>query len=94
MNAPKRSLMTLFILALVFSVNLSVVQATDTVERSYHGQLGRSPALGGWGNGLGMLEKWCALPNFVLKSRGGSRDGRNSAVNVIRQHIETLPLEN
>jgi len=60
-NVPKKSLMTLFILALIFFINFSVAQATDTVERSYHGQLGRSP--GPWrdgGNGLGMLEKWCA----------------------------------
>ena len=42
----------------------------DTVEYSYHGQLGRSEAYGGWGNGLGMLEKWCALPNFNLKEEG------------------------
>jgi len=46
------------------------VQAKDVVERSYHGQLGRSPALGGWGNGLGMLEKWCALPNFSFEKQG------------------------
>jgi methanogenesis multiheme c-type cytochrome len=24
----------------------------------------------GWGNGLGMLEKWCALPNFNLEEQG------------------------
>ena len=70
MNVTKKSLMTLFILALIFFINFSVAQATDTVERSYHGQLGRSPALGGWGNGLGMLEKWCALPNFSFEKQG------------------------
>jgi methanogenesis multiheme c-type cytochrome len=69
-NTPRKTLMVLVILALVFFINLSVVQATDTVERSYHGQLGKSPALGGWGNGLGMLEKWCAIPNFSFEKQG------------------------
>lgn len=42
------------------------------VEDSYHGQLGISEAYNddGWGNGLGMLEKWCALPNFNLEEQG------------------------
>jgi len=42
------------------------------VEDSYHGQLGISEAYDddGWGNGLGMLEKWCALPNFNLGEQG------------------------
>ncbi len=31
---------------------------TNAVEASYHGQLGKDTG------GLGMLEKWCALPNF------------------------------
>lgn len=35
-----------------------------SVERSYHGQLGE-------GTGLGMLEKWCALPNFSFEAQGG-----------------------
>ncbi len=34
------------------------------IEASYHGQLGR-------GTGLGMLEKWCALPNFSFEQQGG-----------------------
>ena len=56
--------------SLVFTIYPSLARATDTVEHSYHGQLGRSPALGGWGNGLGMLEKWCALPNFSFEKEG------------------------
>jgi methanogenesis multiheme c-type cytochrome len=60
------SIMLLF----VFFVFLASANATDVVESSYHGQLGRSPALGGWGNGLGMLEKWCALPNFSFEKQG------------------------
>lgn len=34
------------------------------VEQSYHGLLGQ-------GTGLGMLEKWCALPNFSFEQQGG-----------------------
>jgi methanogenesis multiheme c-type cytochrome len=34
------------------------------VEASYHGQMG-------FGTGLGMLEKWCALPNFSYYQQGG-----------------------
>lgn len=34
------------------------------VEASYHGQLGR-------GEGVGMLEKWCALPNFSYPQQDG-----------------------
>jgi len=34
------------------------------VEDSYHGQLGH-------GSGTGMLEKWCALPNFSFGQQGG-----------------------
>jgi len=60
----KIALMIVITLLLVLSINPANTQAKDVVESSYHGQLGRSPALGGWGNGLGMLEKWCALPNL------------------------------
>jgi len=35
-----------------------------TVEQSYHGQLGI-------GTGLGMVEKWCALPMFKFSEEGG-----------------------
>ncbi len=34
------------------------------IETSYHGRLGL-------GTGLGMLEKWCALPNFSFEQQGG-----------------------
>jgi methanogenesis multiheme c-type cytochrome len=34
------------------------------IEDSYHGQLGH-------GTGTGMLEKWCALPNFSFEQQGG-----------------------
>lgn len=36
----------------------------DNIEHSYHGQLGL-------GTGRGMLEKWCALPNFSFEEQGG-----------------------
>ena len=49
------------------------IEADDSIQSSYHGQLGRSPAIGGWGNGLGMLEKWCALPNFSFEKDGGEK---------------------
>lgn len=62
--------MILLIVSLAVLSYSTSAQATDVVERSYHGQLGRSPALGGWGNGLGMLEKWCALPNFSFEKQG------------------------
>jgi len=62
--------MILVILSLVLLFYLPVVQAKDVVESSYHGQLGRSPALGGWGNGLGMLEKWDAFNNFSFEKQG------------------------
>ena len=65
-NAPM-ILITLLLALLICPAN---TQAKDVVESSYHGQLGRSPALGGWGNGLGMLEKLCALPNFSFEKQG------------------------
>jgi methanogenesis multiheme c-type cytochrome len=64
------ALMVVITLSLACMINPANVQAKDCVESSYHGQLGRSPALGGWGNGLGMLEKWCALPNFSFEKQG------------------------
>ena len=36
----------------------------NEVEQSYHGQLG-------YGTGLGMADKWCALPNFNFAEDGG-----------------------
>jgi len=66
----KNALMILITLLLALLISPANTQAKDVVESSYHGQLGRSPALGGWGNGLGMLEKWCALPNFSFEKQG------------------------
>lgn len=39
-------------------------QASEGVEASYHGQMG-------FGTGNGMLEKWCALPNFSYLQEDG-----------------------
>jgi methanogenesis multiheme c-type cytochrome len=50
-----------FLLILAFPVSLA---AQGGIESSYHGQMGR-------GTGLGMLEKWCALPNFSFEEQGG-----------------------
>jgi methanogenesis multiheme c-type cytochrome len=70
MKSFKPSVMIVLFVSLALCTSLPSAQAKDVVESSYHGQLGRSPALGGWGNGLGMLEKWCALPNFSLEKQG------------------------
>jgi len=64
------SAMILIILSLAFLMYFPCAHAKDVVESSYHGQLGRSPALGGWGNGLGMLEKWDAFNNFCFAKQG------------------------
>jgi methanogenesis multiheme c-type cytochrome len=66
----KNNAMILLMVSLVLFTFSTRAVAKDVVESSYHGQLGKSPALGGWGNGLGMLEKWCALPNFSLEKQG------------------------
>ncbi len=47
-----------------FILSLAATSAVAGVESSYHGQLGL-------GTGLGMLEKWCALPNFSFEQQGG-----------------------
>jgi len=73
MKPLKNALTILVIVSVAFLLDLSVAPARDVAESSYHGQLGRSPALGGWGNGLGMLEKWCALPNFSFEKQGRIR---------------------
>ena len=70
MKSLKNALMIIITLLLAVLIIPANTQAKDVVESSYHGQLGRSPALGGWGNGLGMLEKWCALPNFSFEKQG------------------------
>jgi hypothetical protein len=53
------------ILALI-ALPLATVSAQDSggVEASYHGQMG-------YGTGDGMLEKWCALPNFSYLQEEG-----------------------
>jgi len=66
----RNTLILLIILSLALLIHLPGAQAKDCAESSYHGQLGRNPALGGWGNGLGMLQKWCALPNFSFEKQG------------------------
>ncbi len=70
MKVLKPNVIFLLGVYLVLFLYLPSAHPSDVVERSYHGQLGRSPALGGWGNGLGMLEKWCALPNFSFEKQG------------------------
>ncbi len=70
MKLSKKTLMVLVILSLVLLFYLAGAQARDVAESSYHGQLGKSPALGGWGNGLGMLEKWDAFNNFSFEKQG------------------------
>ncbi len=70
MKLSKKTLMVLMILSLILLFYLAGAQARDVAESSYHGQLGKSPALGGWGNGLGMLEKWDAFNNFSFEKQG------------------------
>ena len=71
MKLSKKTLVVSMILSLVLpTIYLAGAQARDVAESSYHGQLGKSPALGGWGNGLGMLEKWGAFNNFSFEKQG------------------------
>lgn len=70
MRSLQKKLLILTTLFFAISANPIDVNAVDVVERSYHGQLGRSPALGGWGNGLGMLEKWDPFYNFSFEKQG------------------------
>ncbi len=70
MKSLKSGLMILIAVSLALLVSPVNTQAKDCVQSSYHGQLGKSPARGGWGNGLGMLEKWCAIPNFNFEEQG------------------------
>ncbi|UCF73363.1 MAG: hypothetical protein JSW35_02605 [Deltaproteobacteria bacterium] len=69
----RNTLTSSMIVCLVFLIHPADAQARDVAESSYHGQLGRSPALGGWGNGLGMLEKWDAFNNFSFEKQGRIR---------------------
>ncbi len=45
-------------------LSIGSAMASGGVEDSYHGQLG-------FGTGTGMLEKWCALPNFSYYQQDG-----------------------
>jgi len=54
-------LFTLFVLPMAIG---PAVAKVGGVEDSYHGQMG-------YGTGTGMLEKWCALPNFSYFQQGG-----------------------
>ena len=70
MKHYKPSLIILAMISLALFTYTPGAVAKDVVESSYHGQLGKSPALGGWGNGLGMLEKWDAFNNFSFEKQG------------------------
>lgn len=61
---------TLIAVSILLTASMAVA-APAGVEDSYHGQLGR-------GTGLGMLEKWCALPNFSFEEQGGIRSDDGS----------------
>jgi hypothetical protein len=74
-------------LLLALMVSPANTQAKDVVESSYHGQLGRSPALGGWGNGLGMMEKWCALPNFSFEKQGRIKGWKKQCGTIVGSAI-------
>ncbi len=54
------------LLSALFALPLSMelAMAQEGVEDSYHGQMG-------YGTGMGMLEKWCALPNFSFDQQDG-----------------------
>lgn len=53
---------TFALIALGLSSPLVAEAEVGGVEQSYHGQLG-------FGSGSGMLEKWCALPNFSFEQQ-------------------------
>ena len=67
---PKYSFKSIFgvllftLVVLPLSIGSAVAGGAGGVESSYHGQLG-------YKTGEGMLEKWCALPNFSF----GQQDG-------------------
>lgn len=60
-------------------------QIPGGIEDSYHGQLGA-------GSGLGMLEKWCALPNFSFKQQGGAEGWAAQACNQCHLGAEWNPM--
>ena len=53
-----------FVLPFAVAVLPAAPALAGIIEDSYHGQLGH-------GSGSGMLEKWCALPNFSFEQQGG-----------------------
>ncbi len=55
---------SLWALAAILIPAASLATQPGGIESSYHGNLGL-------GTGLGMLEKWCALPNFSFEQQGG-----------------------
>jgi len=69
-KAVKPSVILVSMVSLALFLYLPSAHAKDVVESSYHGQLGRCPALGGCGKGLGMLEKWDAFNNFSFEKQG------------------------
>jgi methanogenesis multiheme c-type cytochrome len=59
------SIFGVFLFALVvLPLSAGSAVAAGGVEKSYHGQLGHN-------TGEGMLEKWCALPNFSFEQQDG-----------------------
>ncbi len=60
----KHVFVTLFLTFYCLPCCVTQAMAAEGVEYSYHGQMGL-------GTGLGMLEKWCALPNFSFSEQGG-----------------------
>ncbi len=61
-------------LVAVFAPAALLVADSGGIETSYHGQLGL-------GTGLGMLEKWCALPNFSFEEQGGIKGWTQQSCN-------------
>lgn len=59
----KREILVVWLFGLFVPAALPAA-GSGGIEASYHGQLGRE-------TGLGMLEKWCALPNFSFEQQGG-----------------------
>ena len=79
------------ILALI-ALPLATLSAAQSggAEASYHGQMG-------YQTGSGMLEKWCALPNFSFEEQGGIEGWTGQSCNGC--HIgaawnETKPVAN
>ncbi len=93
MKLSKKTLMVLMILSLVLLFYLAGAQARDVAESSYHGQLGKSLSLGGWGNGLGMLEKWDAFNNFSFKNRERLRDLMNHPAASLSRDFRKAPTK-